>query len=206
MTTTTFVDTAAASDEQLLLDYRDTGDAGAFEQLVHRYEGELYAYLHNFLRDPELAEDAFQSTFLQLHLKCEQFQAGRPLRPWLYRMAKNQAIDLVRRARRHRLPSIDDPGSLDEFARPLAGEIAGNRTPDPCARLADLEDHAWLRDAAAQLPRPLREIVKLVYFEGLKYREAAEALSIPVGTLKSRMHRALGMLKQQVPGHVAAAA
>lgn len=206
MTGSTCVRTAVPSDEQLLLTYRETADADAFAQLVGRYERELYAYLLNLLGDAQLAEDAFQSTFLQLHLKCDQFQADRSLRPWLYRMAKNQAIDLVRRTRRHRLLSLDERGSLGDAVRSPMGAVLEGRCPDLAQRLDQRELGACLRAAAAQLPDPLREIVKLVYFEGLKYREAAEVLSIPVGTLKSRMHRALGLLKQQLPLRVAAAA
>ena len=88
------------SDEALLLRYRDTGDSEAFVELVHRYERELYSYLRRYLGDSAMAEDAFQRAFLQVHLKCEQFEEGRRFRPWLYAIATNQAIDLGRRNRR----------------------------------------------------------------------------------------------------------
>ncbi|NIL99125.1 MAG: sigma-70 family RNA polymerase sigma factor, partial [Planctomycetales bacterium] len=130
MTGSTCVRTAVPSDEQLLLTYRETADADAFAQLVGRYERELYAYLLNLLGDAQLAEDAFQSTFLQLHLKCDQFQADRSLRPWLYRMAKNQAIDLVRRTRRHRLLSLDERGSRGDAVRSPMGAVLEGRCPD----------------------------------------------------------------------------
>nr|NIP87140.1 sigma-70 family RNA polymerase sigma factor [Planctomycetales bacterium] len=97
-------------------------------------------------------------------------------------------------------------GSRGDDVRSPMGAVLEGRCPDLAQRLDQRELGACLRAAAAQLPDPLREIVKLVYFEGLKYREAAEVLSIPVGTLKSRMHRALGLLKQQLPLRVAAAA
>src|SRR5580658_6419697 len=111
------------SDERLLLDYRSKGDSGAFEELVHRYERELYSYLRRYLGDAALAEDAFQTTFLQVHLKCNQFEEGRKFRPWLYTIATNQAIDAQRRNKRHRLVSLDrrqtqdsdDLGSLIEL-------------------------------------------------------------------------------------------
>ncbi|NIP85193.1 MAG: sigma-70 family RNA polymerase sigma factor [Planctomycetales bacterium] len=205
MTTTPFLKKDAASDEQLLLAYRETDNARAFEQLVRRYEKDLYGFLHRFLQDAELAEDAFQATFLQLHLKCREFTEGRPLRPWLYRIAKNQAIDLLRRTRRHRLLSLDQPGGEPQGTHPLAQAIAG-ATPEAARLLEQRERDACLREATARLPGKLREIIKLVYFEGLKYREAAEALSLPLGTLKSRMHRALRLLGQDLATNVAAAA
>ena len=95
------------SDEELLLTYRDHADGGAFEQLVGRYERELYSYLRHYLGDAESAEDVFQQTFLQVHLKCDQFEAGRKVRPWLYAVATNQAIDYQRRNRRHAMLSLD---------------------------------------------------------------------------------------------------
>jgi RNA polymerase sigma-70 factor (ECF subfamily) len=95
------------SDEDLLLRYREEGDRRAFEELVGRYERELYNYLRHYLGDAEMAEDAFQAAFLQVHLKCDQFDAGRKVRPWLYTIATNQAIDARRRNRRHRMVSLD---------------------------------------------------------------------------------------------------
>ena len=103
--TSTQQERSTLTDEQLLLDYRTRGDGDAFAELVRRYERELYCYLRQYLGDPAMAEDVFQTTFLQLHLKCDQFKTGLKLRPWLYRIATNQAIDTVRRNRRHRLRS-----------------------------------------------------------------------------------------------------
>ena len=102
------------SDEQLVARYRETGDRELFAQLVYRYERELYNYLRRYLNDAELAEDAFQATFLQVHLKCDQFDEGRKFRPWLYAVATNQAIDARRKVMRHRMVSLDQSGSSAE--------------------------------------------------------------------------------------------
>src|SRR5204863_8416993 len=95
------------SDEELLAHFRKTGDRDAFTELVHRYERELFSYLRRYLGDAEMAEDAFQATFLQVHLKSHQFEEGRKVRPWLYTIATNQAIDAQRRNKRHRSVSLD---------------------------------------------------------------------------------------------------
>ncbi len=95
------------SDEELLSAYRDRADRLAFEELVRRYERELYSYLRRYLGDATLAEDTFQAAFLQVHLKCDQFDEGRKFRPWLYTVATNQAIDAQRRNKRHRSVSLD---------------------------------------------------------------------------------------------------
>ena len=98
---------ADRTDENLLLAYRDSQRRDLFEELVRRYERELFSYLRRYVGDADLAADVFQATFLQLHLKCSQFQEGRRLRPWLYTIATNQAIDAQRRNRRHRMVSLD---------------------------------------------------------------------------------------------------
>ncbi|MEN6557755.1 MAG: sigma factor, partial [Thermoguttaceae bacterium] len=78
------------TDEKLLLSYRSDRDSLVFEELVHRYEKELFGYLRHYLGDAQMAEDVFQQTFLQVHLKCGQFEPGRQVRPWLYTIATNQ--------------------------------------------------------------------------------------------------------------------
>jgi RNA polymerase sigma-70 factor (ECF subfamily) len=79
------------TDEDLLLRF-SRGDTSAFGELVRRYERELYGYLRRYLGDANLAEDVFQNTFLQLYLKSNQYEAGRPVRPWLYTIATHQAM------------------------------------------------------------------------------------------------------------------
>src|SRR6516162_2931594 len=92
---------AGQSDEALLSRYRDEGRTPEFDELVRRYEGELYRYLSRYLGDPSLAEDVFQNTFLQVHLKRGLYEDGRPVRPWLYAIATHQAVDSLRKAGRH---------------------------------------------------------------------------------------------------------
>ena len=185
------------NDEELLCCYRRTGDRAAFSELVHRYEGELYGYLRRYLGDAALAEDAFQSTFLQVHLKCSQFEEGRRVRPWLYTIATNQAIDAQRRNKRHRAVSIDRLNQLRGSPDGLNLEMS---SPEEAAGSAmeRTEDRGRVRRAVSALPETLRCTVNLVYYQGLKYREAAEILEIPVGTVKSRLHAAVCKLNEMV--------
>jgi RNA polymerase sigma-70 factor (ECF subfamily) len=180
-----------ATDEALLLAYRDSGDRHVFSELVHRYERELYSYLRRYLGDAEMAEDAFQAAFLQVHLKCGQFEAGRSFRPWLYTIAINQAIDGQRRSRRHRMISLDRTGhgDSDEVGKLL--DLLVSHEPSPTLQISQDERKAWLQDAVEQLPSGYRDALELVYFQDMKYREAADALDIPVGTVKSRVHAAI---------------
>jgi RNA polymerase sigma-70 factor (ECF subfamily) len=185
----------AWSDEQLLVEYRDRGDRPAFEELVHRYEKELYGYLRNYLGDPEMAEDVFQQTFLQVHLKCDQFESERKVRPWLYAVATNQAIDFRRRNRRHRMASLDKRIGRDtETDNGTFVELFDSPDRGPLEESERLEQGDRLRNAVDELPEQTRQVIMLVYFQGLKYREAADILSIPVGTVKSRLHAAIQKL------------
>ena len=185
----------AVSDEELLRRCCRSGDKAAFESLVHRYEQELFSYLRRYLGNAEMAEDVFQATFLQVHLKREQFEEGRRFRPWLYTIATNQAIDAQRRNRRHRMVSLDHRTGGENDVGSLVEMLAGNgQTADE--RMEAEEARDWVRSAVDDLPDPLKSALMLVYHQGMKYREAADVLGIPVGTVKSRLHSALLKLNE----------
>jgi len=193
-TVTTPADLAIWTDEELLLEYRVTGRPAVFETLVKRYERELYNYLRRFLNNQALAEDAFQATFMQVHLKCHLYDADRKVRPWLYTVATNQAIDIQRRNRRHRLVSLDRPNRVQHDELGSLVDVLSGRDGEPASDLETGERKEWIRRAVAALPEQLQSAVKLVYFRGMKYREAADELSVPVGTVKSRLHSAVKRL------------
>jgi RNA polymerase sigma-70 factor, ECF subfamily len=189
----------AWTDERLLLSYLSEHDAGVFEELVHRYEKELHGYLRHYLGDAQMAEDVFQQTFLQVHLKCRQFEPGRKVRPWLYTIATNQAIDYQRRNRRHRMSSLDRATlrNTEEEAGALA-ELLGGADAGPADNAESAEQYDALHRAVNELSEASRQVVMLVYFQGLKYREAAEVLDVPVGTVKSRLHSAMFKLSDSL--------
>ncbi len=180
------------TDERLLLTYRSERRGDVFAELVRRYEKELYGYLRHYVGDAEMAEDVFQQTFLQVHLKCGQFEPGRKVRPWLYTVATNQAIDCQRRNRRHRMSSLDRATRHDteEEAGALV-DLLGDRQAGPAGDAEAAEENDALHAAVDALPEASRQVVMLVYFQGLKYREAAHVLGVPVGTVKSRLHTAM---------------
>jgi RNA polymerase sigma-70 factor (ECF subfamily) len=182
------------TDEELLLEYRLTGNSAVFETLVKRYERELFNYLRRFLNNQVLAEDAFQATFMQVHLKCHLYDADRKVRPWLYTVATNQAIDIQRRNRRHRLVSLDRPNRIQHDELGSLVDVLSGRESEPVNDLETGERKEWIRRAVAALPDQLQSAVKLVYFRGMKYREAADELDVPVGTVKSRLHSAVKRL------------
>lgn len=198
---------AESTDEQLVERYRKTGDRSLFEALMRRYEREIYAYLRRYIGSSEMAEDAFQGTFLQVHLKSHQFDLSRRFRPWLYAIATNQAIDVQRRNKRHRMVSLDRSASDEESGRSgtWADKLVGD-DENPLSAASREENGRWINNAVDSLGEPMQQVIQLVYYQGLKYREAAEALGIPVGTVKSRLHAAvnrLGLLWNESHEHAA---
>lgn len=192
------------SDEDLLLEYRTTRTQKWFDLLVSRYEHELFHYLARYLGDATLAEDVFQTTFLQLHRKCDQFEEGRKVRPWLYTIATNQAIDATRREKRHKAVSLNMVTETNDDEVGSIGDILVGNEPEPSYVLETADSSDWTRGAVAALPDQLRQVVELIYFQQMKYREAADILDLPLGTVKSRMHTAILRLSEAWEERIAA--
>jgi RNA polymerase sigma-70 factor (ECF subfamily) len=187
---------ATYSDEELMARFRK-GQADTFGVLLRRYERELYGYLRRYLGNSELAEDVFQNTFLQLYQKCSQYELGRPFRPWLYTIATHQAIDALRRNGRHQALSLDQhQAELPEGDVRTLLEMLEARGPGPLDVVQSEERRERIRASVEQLPDFLRQVVILAYYQGMKYRDIAEVLEIPVGTVKSRLHAALFKLQE----------
>ena len=190
-TATTRAAPSEATDEQLLLRYRDRGDAAAFELLVHRYERPLYNYLLRYLHSASLAEDVFQSTFLRVYEASASYSGERPLRPWLYSIATHLAIDALRKEGRRQAFSLEERHTTDESDLGTLRSVLESSVQTPLEQLEADEREKWTRQAVDNLLDHLRVTLLLVYFQGLKYHEAAEVLHVPVGTVKSRVHKAL---------------
>ncbi|GBD36660.1 ECF RNA polymerase sigma factor SigW [bacterium HR36] len=167
----------------------------ALGELLRRYERELYSYLRRFTGDATLAEDIFQNTFLHVLERAEQYQPGRPVRPWLYAIATNLAIDALRRGARRQAASLERTADFGRYEG-TGSLLQSLRGPgkEPLESLEEKERARLVQEALLQLPEPMRAVVLLAYFRGLKYREIAEILGIPVGTVKSRLHVALRRL------------
>jgi RNA polymerase sigma-70 factor (ECF subfamily) len=184
------------SDEDLLSRFR-RGQREAFGALVRRYERELYGYLSRYLGNANLADDVFQNTFLALYTKIGQYEAGRPVRPWLYTIATHQAIDALRRNGRHQALSLDqNREELPDGEIRGLGELLETREPGPLDSAQGEEARERVRAAVGRLPEFLRQVLILAYYQGLKYREIADILGIPVGTVKSRLHASLVKLQE----------
>ena len=194
--------TNAGQTDEMLLEAARSGNRAAFDSLVLRYEKELFGYLRRYLGDAALAEDVFQNTFLKVYEKLDQYEPGRPVRPWLYTIATHQAVDALRRVNRRGAVSLDRKGSpgLEGEQSSLADLlIAKDQSPQDALSLE--EQRRALREAVEELPELYREVLLLAYYQEMKYKDIAEVLGVPVGTVKSRLHAAVGRLLQKLRGN-----
>jgi RNA polymerase sigma-70 factor (ECF subfamily) len=187
------------SDETLVGRARD-GDRRAFETLVRRYEGRLFNYLRRVAGNAADAEDLFQETFVRVHTHLGRFRPGAPFKPWLYRIATNLCRDLLRSRRRHLMVSLNGGDRSEPGTNPVIERVA-NPGPGPDALAAERELAAALEDAVAQLPLKQRTVFLMARFEQMSYEEIAGTLRIPVGTVKSRMNKAVTFLLGRLKEH-----
>jgi RNA polymerase sigma-70 factor (ECF subfamily) len=186
---------AQCSDEDLLSRFRK-GQREVFGVLVRRYQRELYGYLRRYLGDADLADDVFQTTFVQVYSKAGQYELGRPVRPWLYAIATNQAIDALRRLGRQAAVSLEQTEAESEGERRGLIELLEAREAEPFENVDAAEMRDLVRSCINRLPDFMKQVVLMAYYQGLKYQEIAEALDIPLGTVKSRLHAALVKLTE----------
>ena len=186
---------ADLTDEQLVGVYRG-GRIEAFEALVRRYRPELLNFLIRFAGNRAAGEDLFQETFLQVHISADSFDISKRFKPWLFTIAANKARDYLRRRKRRRmLPlSATIDRSSDEGTSFVDLMQADLPLPDELAQ--DGETAALVKDVVDSMPDHLREVLLLAYFNQFAYKEIAEMLEIPLGTVKSRLHSAVGTFAQ----------
>jgi RNA polymerase sigma-70 factor (ECF subfamily) len=190
------IDLKKLTDGELLLRY-GAGEEAAFREIVNRYKNGLYAFLRLFLNRQELVEDVFQETFLQLFTSRESFDKNRPLRPWLFTIAANKAKDALRKWQRTSAVPI---GTMIDSEDLSFDDILNSVTSDstmPYEVIQKSETAVQVRRIISNMPENLREILVLAYFNRFSYKQMAEILSIPIGTVKSRLHTAVGRFAKE---------
>jgi len=179
------------NDTGLLQRYA-AGEEGAFQELVGEYKDSVYAFLSTFLNRPDLVDDVFQETFIQLYVSRDTFDLSRPLRPWLFTIAANKAKDALRR--RPRIDSTNLGSMLDSEEHSIDDvlNMLGCDTHLPHDDLIKDETAGAVKQVISRMPAKLRKILILAYFHKFSYAEIGGILGIPVGTVKSRLHTAVG--------------
>ena len=178
------------TDEQLIAEHAG-GRTDRFELLVGRHSQELYHFLVRFTGGTAAADDILQETFLQVHLSADSFDTSRRFKPWLFTIAANKARDMLRgRARRPEVPLDATVGDGDQQTQRFLDFLAG--TDDgPARTLENDEQEQLVRRIVQQLPEHLSEALILAYYHQFPYKDMAEILGIPLGTVKSRLHAAV---------------
>jgi RNA polymerase sigma-70 factor, ECF subfamily len=194
------------TDEILFETYR-RGDLTAFRALVERYHDELLRFLIRLMGDRQAAEDAFQETFVQVHLSADSFDTERRFRPWVFTIAANKGRDSLRRKGRRQALDLSAPiggGSGGGGSSRGGGGSGGGGSdgltfidllevdiPQPDSAMSEDELSRQVQRTLDEMSAPLREILLLSYFQRLSYSQIAEELNIPLGTVKSRLHSAV---------------
>lgn len=179
-------------DDTKLLKRYAAGDEEAFQELMDRYRDSVYAFLRRFLNRSDLIEDVFQETFLQLFVSRDTFDVSRPLRPWLFTIAANKAKDALRRMQRNEVAQL---GNMFDSEESTIDDVLNALDHDERMPYDDLirdERAASVKRVISRMPAKLREIIVLAYFHKFPYAEISQMLDIPIGTVKSRLHTAVG--------------
>lgn len=173
------IESPPTNTDQLLIQAIAAGDEAAFNELYGRYHRKLYAYLSLFLGDQQGAEDVLQDVFVAVWQGAKRFRGHSQVKTWLYRIAYRRAVSWIRK----RSHSFADQGFMQD-----------HQAINPEEALERLLEHERLRKALAELPIKQRSVVELAFGQGMSYLEIAEVMTVPVGTVKSRMSQALRSL------------
>ena len=189
-------DEAAQEAERQAIVACQAGDADAFEILYNKYHRGLYGYLLSMLRNPPVAEDLTQDIFVKLFRQIGSYRFQSPFAHWLFRLARNLAIDHLRREKVRFATSLDaeNPEGL-----PLRERLAG-KAATPAATALHAEKSETVRQAVAELPEAFRTVVVLREWDDLAYDEIGRRLGLSTGTVKSRLFRARGLLAKKLKG------
>ena len=170
------------------------GEEQAYRELVVRYQRQVFSVARRIVGSVEDAEDLTQETFVRMFRALERYDATRPFSAWLFTIATRLCIDHLRRRRLRPISMVQrEPGSDEEYT--LEVEDQGLR-PDEQATHA--EEEGRVRDLIDSLPYHYRVVVVLRHQQDMSYEEIAEALHLPLGTVKARIHRARALLKQRL--------
>ena len=196
----TVLDLQTAPDQDVVAFARGGREAGYLE-LVRRYERPVFALLYRMVRDREVAEDLAQDTFVKAINALDSYRAEFKFSSWLFKIAHNTAIDHLRRRTLDTLsiegaPHAVTPEQLEATALQLASD-----DPSALDRVTSLELGGEIEVAIGRLRPEYRSCILLRHVEGLAYEEIAEALDLPLGTVKTYIHRARHELRATL-GHL----
>ncbi len=164
------------------------GSQEAFRELVVRFERPVYSLVVRMVQDPGLAEDLAQEVFFKAYRRLDTYDPVRKFSSWLFKIAHNTTIDHLRRHAPETVP-LEPDGKGDDRGS-LAAVLADTSTEDPSAAAERRDMARSLERAIARLRPEYRELVVLFYVEGASYQDLCDATGLPLGTVKTNLHRA----------------
>lgn len=185
------------TDAQLLAAFR-SGDTGALEELINRHQAALYGYLLRLTGRPEAASDIFQEVFLKLVRSPDAYRERERFRAWLFTVGRNAAMDHFRRESARREVPLPEQDAGPDGERCGGAEMRACSEPGPERELLDRELGERIERALAGLSAEQREVFYLRHYSELSFREIAEMLQVPIGTVLARMSRAAACLRREL--------
>ncbi len=190
---------SADAEESLLILRSQKGDRDAMDALVRKYERYIYQFAFRLCGDANLAEDLTSDTFVRAFTHIQTFRRESLFKTWLTRILLNGFYDYCKQAKRQTAESLEALGEGSLEGAPKKERASSDPTPD--AILEKEQRSRLLQRAILQLPHDQRIIIVMYHIQDLKYEEIADALGIPVGTVKSRLNRARLNLREILSSH-----
>ena len=186
-----------SAEEKALIERCKRGDLAAFNDLVRKYEKQVYNFAYRLTGNYDDANDVAQDAFLRVFNAISTFRGDASFSTWLFRITTNVFLDERKRAKAHPHASLDEYLELDESS--VARQIE-DPSPTPEAVLEESERAQLLQRAIGGLPEYQRAMVTLYHGQQKSYEEIAEIMDLPIGTVKSRLNRARLALKEKLSG------
>lgn len=174
--------------DAFLVQQVQAGHQKAFDLLVAKYQRRIFRLVLRFIRDPALAEDVAQETFLRAYRAIGQFRGDSQFYTWLYRIAVNTAKKAISDDMRD--PTVSEGDAVDDGEETFSATELLTNSETPESLLVSKEIARTVNAAVEALPEDLRTAITLREIEGLSYEDIAEAMSCPIGTVRSRIFRA----------------
>jgi RNA polymerase sigma-70 factor (ECF subfamily) len=189
------IEWARLSDQEVVLQARE-GRQAAYRELIRRYERPIFALIFRMVRDRELAEDLSQETFVKALNAIGSYRPEFKFSSWIFKIANNAAIDHLRRRELDTLSLEGSPHAATPEAMQATALQIGNREESPREAVEARELGSAIEAAIGRLRPEYRSCILLRHVEGRAYEEIAEILDLPLGTVKTYIHRARNELRQ----------
>ncbi|MBK8002610.1 MAG: sigma-70 family RNA polymerase sigma factor [Gemmatimonadetes bacterium] len=192
------VDLASATDQEIVALARE-GREAAYRELIRRYERPVFSLVLRMVRDRQLAEDLAQETFIKALNAIATYKPEYKFSSWIFKIANNAAIDHLRRRDLDTLSLDGSPNATTADEIEATALQVGDRTQGPLAELESRELGSAIEEAIGRLRPEYRSCILLRHVEGMAYEEIAQLLDLPLGTVKTYIHRA----RNELRGHLA---